>query len=118
MWSTQIPYLRMQFKNQNKFVKIVDGHIGHHHPSYDTQYHVYASNANRHFCYGQHDEKFSGNYWHDITIPPMASVVEDFEYTEDKEDFFLFMARLNLTKGIGIFLDLAKHFPNNNYVLA
>tara|TARA_R110002050_G_scaffold187114_1_gene321508 strand:+ start:75 stop:1184 length:1110 start_codon:yes stop_codon:yes gene_type:complete len=118
MWSLQFAELHTRFAKSDIPIKIVDAHIGHHWPSATTPYHVYTSHANRHFCYGMHNEQFESNYWHDATIYPMASVIGDFEYKEKKKDYFLFMARLNKTKGLGVFLQLASHFPEKKFILA
>ena len=48
----------------------------------------------------------------------MANELSNFEYNEDKSDYFLFMGRLQVEKGIGIFKSIAEHFPNKKFVLA
>lgn len=116
MWSPGVDYVDNYFSNSNKKIHpSVDGHIGHRLPSLKTAYHVWASHANRHLNYGKYE---MGNHWHDVTIYPMANELSNFEYNEDKGDYFLFMGRLNHEKGISIFRDIAKHFPNKKFILA
>ena len=98
-------------------VRIIDAHIGHRHPDYSTSYHVYASQANQHFCMGMH-EPDNDNLWHATAIYPMANCLDDFTYKTKKDDYHLFMGRTNTSKGIGIFLDLANHFPKEKFIIA
>tara|TARA_R110002074_G_scaffold73288_1_gene168394 strand:+ start:1675 stop:2733 length:1059 start_codon:yes stop_codon:yes gene_type:complete len=112
MWSPAVDILSKAFPH----TKIVDGHIGHRAPSHKTNYHVWASHANRHFNYGMHHNKEF--YWHDVVIPPIANNLSNFTFTKNKQDYFLFMARLGLHKGLGIVRDLANHFPNKKFIIA
>ena len=116
MWSPGVDYVFNYFSDKSQNIHpLVDGHIGHRLPSSKTGYHVWASHANRHLNYGKYD---LGNYWHDVTIYPMANELSNFEYNKNKSDYFLFMGRLNHEKGIGIFNDIAKHFPDKKFILA
>jgi|TARA_R110000787_G_C13372304_1_gene440951 glycosyltransferase involved in cell wall biosynthesis len=116
MWSSAIPFINDAIHSKFNNVKIVDAHIGHQHPSPLTPYHVFASNANKHVCHGKHD--YHNTFWQDVTIYPMANDLNNFKYNKDKEDYFLFMGRLNVDKGLGIFIDLAKTMPNKNFKVA
>ena len=120
LWSPQIDTLKEGFKGTGINPLIVDGHIGHQHPNKNTAYHVFASHANRHYCYGKHvgGTINEDNYWHDAAIPPIANTVDNFKYTEKKKDYFLFMARLSEGKGLGIFVQLADHFPKKKFIIA
>ena len=112
MWSPSVEILRGALPN----AKIVDGNINHRLPSTFTNYHVFSSIANQHFNYGMnHAEE---NYWHDTVIFPMANDLDNFKFNEDKKDYFLFMARLGENKGLSIFIQLAKHFTKENFVIA
>ena len=116
MWSPGVDYISNYFNTLEKPINpIVDGHIGHRVPSLKTSYHVWSSQSNRHLNYGKHNLT---THWHDITIYPMANELSNFEYNEDKSDYFLFMGRLQHEKGIGIFKSIAEHFPNKKFVLA
>ena len=120
MWTTSVGAMKnainTKFNNKDHSIKIIDGHIGHCHPSFDTAFHVFASYANKHFIYGMNQGDFS--YWHDTVIYPMANELGNFTFKTKKKDYFLFIGRLNADKGLGIFLDLAKHFPKKKFILA
>lgn len=116
MWSPGVDHIRKYFISKGRnILRLVDGHIGHRVPSLETKYHVWSSHSNRHFNYGKYNLE---DYWHDVTIYPMANELANFEYEEKKKDYFLFFGRLEAGKGVGIFLELAKHFPNYKFVLA
>jgi len=117
MWSPQVDNIveLYQAKGKDSPKIIIDGHLGHRVPSLKTQFHVWASESTRHWCYGMLDLK---DYWHDATIFPMANVMENFEYSEKKEGYFLFMARKIEGKGLGIFLELARDFPEKRFIVA
>lgn len=112
MWSDQIPKIKSL---QELKVKVVDAHIGHLF-HYGADYNVFVSVANQHFIYGKYGLEQSR--WHDTVIPPICDSINEFEYTEEKENYVLFMARLFEQKGINIFLELAKHFPDKEFVVA
>jgi glycosyltransferase involved in cell wall biosynthesis len=116
MWSPSISVISSTINKNFKGVKIIDGHIGHRLPNADTSYHVWTSNANRHFNYGM--QASNENYWHDATIAPIASSLTTFDCVDYKSDYFLFMGRLDECKGLSIFLQLAKHFSTRKFILA
>jgi glycosyltransferase involved in cell wall biosynthesis len=120
MWSPSIYKLSSLFKKANKDVKIIDGHIGHRYPSEHTNYHVYCSQANRSFAYGKSfgESKNKQQNWVDVVIPPMANDLKNFKYKEKKKDYFLFYARLIVNKGLGLYLDLARRFKNEKFLVA
>jgi len=111
MWSPAVDVIRKLIP----YAKIVDGHIGHRLPSQETNYHIFTSIANQHLNYGLHGME---SYWHDTVIPPMANDLSNFKYNESKKDYFFFMARLGVNKGITILRDLAKHFPDKKFIIA
>ena len=111
MWSPAVDILRTILPN----AKIVDGNINHRLPSKATNYHVYSSVANQHFNYGLHNIE---NYWQDVVIAPMANELSNFTYNENKKDYFFFMARLGINKGITLLKDLANQFPDKKFIIA
>jgi len=116
MWSSFVSKFNNELNQIKQGIKVVDGHIGHRHPDLGTPYHVYASYSNRHLVYGMNPDY--NNYWFDTVIYPMANDLDNFTFKEKKKDYFLFMGRLNEDKGIGVFLDIAKHFPDKKFILA
>ena len=110
MWSEQIPLLK-----QLNGVKVVDGHIGHV-SFYGADYNVFTSTPNQHYIYGKYG--LNDCRWNDIVIPPICNSINEFEYNEKKENYLLYIARLVEQKGIHIFIDIAKSFPNKKFIIA
>lgn len=112
MWSDSIKFA---LPLQDKGIKVVDAHIGHHIYS-GAYYNVFTSVANQHYVYGKYN--LEDNRWGDIVIPPPCDSITEFEYSETKDDYYLFLARLVKPKGIELFLDIAKEFPNRKFIIA
>jgi glycosyltransferase involved in cell wall biosynthesis len=117
-WSPSVDILRSSFPA----AKIVDGNINHRDPSSATNYHVHSSITNQHFLYGAAAQR-AGKYdtedhWHDTVIYPIANELNNFRFNEDKQDYFFFMARLGVNKGLTILRDIAEHFPNKKFIIA
>jgi len=110
MWSEQIPLLK-----QLSGVKVVDAHIGHL-SFMGADYNIFTSTANQHFIYGKYN--LNNCRWNDTVIPPICDSIEEFEYSEEKSDYILYLARLIEQKGIHIFLDIAKTYPNKKFIIA
>lgn len=111
MWSNYIPQLK---SIQSLGAKVVDGHIGHlSHMGAD--YNVFTSTANQHFIYGKFGDSTK---WNDVVIPPPCDSITEFTYEENKENYILYLARLIESKGIHIFLDIAKAFPSKKFIIA
>lgn len=110
MWGEQIPLLK-----QLPGVKVVDTHIGHL-SFMGADYNVFTSTANQHFIYGKYS--LDNCRWNDTVIPPICDSIEEFEYSEEKSDYILYLARLIEQKGIHIFLDIAKTYPNKKFIIA
>ena len=117
-WSPSVAILRKSFPA----AKIVDGNINHRDPSSATNYHVHSSITNQHFLYGAAAQR-AGEYdtedhWHDTVIYPIANELDNFRFNEDKKDYFFFMARLGVNKGLTILRDIAQHFPDKKFIIA
>ena len=112
MWSDSIKFA---LSLQNIGLKVVDAHIGHQVYS-GANYNVFTSVANQHFVYGKYN--LEDHRWGDVVIPPPCDSITEFEYSETKDNYYLFLARLIESKGIYLFLDLAKEFPNKKFIIA
>ena len=90
---------------------VVEPGIGY--PTTFSQYRVFESYAKLHLCKGQWDqakiEPYTTPNWTDEVIPNYFNP-DDFQYSEDKEDFLFFIGRIINTKGIEIAMRLANHF--------
>ncbi len=89
-------------KNVPQFA--VESGIGYKHVWAD--YKVFESYAWQHMIYGE-KKKFDGNFWLDAVIPN-AFDPDMFEFKEKKEDYFLFIGRLNDDKGVQLAIDVSK----------
>ncbi len=114
MWSTYIKHLD-ELKTIG--VKTIDAHIGHDVWPNNANWNVFTSHAWRHYHYGK-NVNFIKTIWNDTVIAPISNSIDDFEFKEEKEDYFLFMSRLNEDKGLPIFFDLATFFPDKKFILA
>lgn len=82
--------------------------IGYEGIIIDGTHHCFESYAWMHTMYakrGVNDGRF-----YDVVIPN-AFDPKDLCYTEQKEGYLLFMARMTPRKGMGVVAELAKHFP-------
>lgn len=68
-----------------------------------SRYRVFESYAWMHYIYGLLKE--TGGNWYDCVIPNYYNVA-DFPYCPTKQDYFLFIGRLNMDKGLGIAIDV------------
>ena len=90
---------------------MVEPGIGYPHTF--SKYRVFESYAKLHLCKGQWDQAGTERYtvpnWTDEVIPNYFNP-DDFDYSEDKEDYLFFIGRIINTKGIEIAMRLANHF--------
>lgn len=85
---------------------------------YDTtfsKFRVFESYAWMHHVYGLNKEGDISYY--DAVIPNYYDLA-DFDYKADKQDYFLFLGRLIPRKGLRIFCDIARQFPDKQFVCA
>lgn len=83
---------------------VVEPAIGYVPQATFAPFKVYCSNAWRNYCYGYTNNLFPTS--NDDTIPNYVNP-DLFEFSTDKEDYYLFLGRANSSKGIEIVLDLA-----------
>jgi len=83
---------------------IVESGIGYQYTF--AKYRVFESYAWMHFHHGKENQA-GGSKWYDVVIPNYINP-DHFASAEQREDYFLFLGRLNADKGVGIAADLAK----------
>jgi len=87
----------------NQFV--VETGIGYRHTW--SKYRVFETYAWMHFHLGL-EQQFDGNRWYDVAIPsPIDPAQFDFR-PQEKQNYLLFMGRLNDDKGVAIAIDVAR----------
>lgn len=82
---------------------IVESGIGYKHTFAPNR--VFESYAWMHFLYGV-AQRYNGNGWYDVVIPN-AFDPDMFRFQEKKDNYFLYLGRLNDDKGIYIARDIA-----------
>ena len=84
----------------------VETGIGYPHGTF-AKFRIFESYACMHAYQGIGAAAMAGEgHWYDAVIPN-AFDIDQFHYTEKKEDFFLFLGRQNVGKGIHIAKDMA-----------
>lgn len=90
-----------------KSMLVVEPGIGYPNGSF-SQFRVFESYAVMHAYQGQKKiETASNDFWHDAVIPN-AFDVSQFKFVEKKENYFLFLGRVNSGKGIHIAAQIAQ----------
>ena len=86
---------------------IVEPSIGYWPSSIFAPYRAFTSNSQMHYYYGM-NEMLLNPSWYDAVIPN-AFTVDEFEFCEDKEDYFVYLGRLNYDKGIDLCIQVTRH---------
>jgi glycosyltransferase involved in cell wall biosynthesis len=81
-------------------LKIIEPGIGYTIDAIFAPYRVFASYAQMHMYYGNKD-MVQNPSWFDTVIPNGITATE-FDYTEEKDDYFLYFGRVIPSKGIDI----------------
>ena len=77
-------------------------------------YRVFESYACMHVNYGK--QNLDGQRWYDAVIPNYFDL-NDFEYSEEKDGYILFLGRTIKNKGVELAVDIAKR-TNHNLIIA
>lgn len=96
-------------------ILIVEPGIGYALDATFAPYKVFTSYSQMHYYYGL-NKMFSNPSWFDSVIPCSFNV-EDFEFCDDKDDYFLFLGRVNEDKGIHLCIQIAEHI-NKKLIIA
>lgn len=87
-------------------LKIVEPSIGYHPDSVFAPFRVFASYANMHYFYGKHGNMMDPSWFDAVIHNPIDP--NDFDYTEDKDDYFLMFGRVCDVKGVHIAIQAAQ----------
>lgn len=84
----------------NNDIPVIEPSIGYDHKAVFAPYRVFVSYAQMHMFYGQRDMLMTPSWW-DAVIPN-AFTPGEFEYNENKGDYFLYFGRVIKNKGVDI----------------
>ena len=82
----------------NKDLKIIEPSIGYNTNTVFADFRVFTSYAHMHMFYGERGMLMNPHWW-DAVIPN-AITASEFDFTEYKDDYFLFFGRVIETKGV------------------
>ena len=85
---------------------IVEPSIGYGPAAVFAPYRAFTSYAQMHYFYGLHKKILSPS-WFD-TVIPNAFTPDEFEYSSDKDDYFVYLGRLNPDKGVNIAIQVTR----------
>ena len=82
----------------NPGCKVVEPSIGYRANGVFAPYRVFTSYANMHYFYGERGMLMEPSWFDAVIGNPFT--IEEFEYSEDKEDYFLYFGRVCEEKGV------------------
>lgn len=80
-----------------------------------SKYRVFESNAWLHTVHGLQNDQYHGSFYESVI--PNYYDIEEFPFAEKKDDYFLFIGRLNKDKGFGIAQEVCQKL-NKRLILA
>jgi glycosyltransferase involved in cell wall biosynthesis len=84
--------------NMNSDCKVVEPSIGYRANGVFAPYRVFTSYANMHYFYGERGMLMQPSWFDDVIPNPFT--LSEFEYCDQKDDYFLFLGRVVDEKGI------------------
>ena len=85
--------------------KIVEAHVGYKTKATFAPFRIFASYAQMHYYYGS-TEKLESPEWWDAVIPN-AITVDEFDFKAEKEDYVVYLGRIQHDKGVTIAMQAA-----------
>lgn len=85
---------------------IAEPSIGYSPAAVFAPYRAFTSFSQMHYYYGLHQKLLSPS-WFD-TVIPNAFTPSEFQYSEDKDDYFVYLGRCNFDKGVDIAVQVTK----------
>lgn len=86
---------------------VIEPSIGYRTECVFAPYRVFTSHAQMHYYYGQNNMLMSPS-WNDAVIPNAFSPAE-FEYSDRKGDYFLYLGRITSEKGIHLAIQMTQY---------
>lgn len=88
-------------------VKVIEPAIGYWPETIFAPYRVFTSYAVQHYYYGVHRQLLTPS-WFD-TVIPNAITPSEFEFSDTKDDYVLYLGRISPDKGIGLAIQATEH---------
>lgn len=82
----------------NSDCKIVEPSIGYRANGVFAPYRVFTSYANMHYFYGERGMLMNPSWFDDVIGNPFT--IDEFEYCEEKDDYYLYLGRVVEEKGV------------------
>lgn len=86
---------------------ILEPSIGYPPEAVYAPYRAFVSYSQMHYFYGLHRQLLSPS-WFDAVIPN-AFTPEEFDFSAEKDDYFMYLGRVNKDKGIDLCIQVTKH---------
>lgn len=86
---------------------ILEPSIGYPPEAVYAPYRAFVSYSQMHYFYGLHRQILSPS-WFDAVIPN-AFTPEEFDFSSEKEDYFMYLGRVNYDKGIDLCIQVTRH---------
>ena len=96
--------------NMNPDCKVVEPSIGYRANGVFAPYRVFTSYANMHYFYGERGMLMTPS-WFDAVIPNPFTVSE-FEYCDQKDDYYLYLGRVVEEKGVHLAIQATEKLGN------
>lgn len=99
----------------NPDLKVVEPSIGYTTDAVWAPYRVFPSSAHMHYYYGTRNMLMTSCWFDDVIYNPIT--ISDFEYKEEKQDYFVCFGRVTEYKGIRIAIE-ATQKTNTKLIIA
>lgn len=86
---------------------VIEPSIGYRTECVFAPYRVFTSYAQMHYYYGQNNMLMAPS-WNDAVIPN-AFTPDEFEYSDKKSDYFLYLGRITSVKGIHLAIQMTQY---------
>lgn len=99
----------------NNDLQCIEPSIGYGAHTVFSDFRVFTSYAHMHFFYGERGMLMNPSWWDQVI--PNAIDPNEFDYTEEKEDYFLYFGRVIESKGVHIAIQ-ATHAAGKKLIIA
>lgn len=86
--------------------KVIEPHIGYRTSAVFAPYRVFKSYGLMHYFYGERNMLMSPS-WYDAVIPN-GYTIDEFEFKQEKQDYMVFLGRVQDDKGVNIAIQTAE----------